>query len=86
MTINKTGWLDRDAKFYPFSYGEHIKFSEKIGSTEQELENKGWVKITHQYNNNESVFVATKKISEAQEKYLIELGFDKKLIKSYLSF
>jgi len=84
-TTPTTGWIDRDGNFYPCGYGEHVKFSEKIGFTEQELEQKGWVKVTHLNNNNENMFVAVKRLSEAQEKYLIDIGFDKKTIDLYLS-
>lgn len=83
-TNRSTGWIDRDGKFYPCDYGEHVKFCEKIGFTERELELKGWVKITRLRDNNESMFVAVKRLSEEQEQYLINAGFDKKTIDLYL--
>lgn len=84
FNTKSTGWLDRKGKFYPCGYGEHVKFCEKIGFVERELELKGWVKITRLKDNNENMFIAVKRLSEPQEHYLINIGFDKKTIDLYL--
>lgn len=50
------GWLSPEGKFFVCSYGEHILTAKRLGSTEPELEKKGWVKIAKSLDGVTHIF------------------------------
>jgi hypothetical protein len=40
------GWLLPDGKFYPCDWLDHIWLASKLGKSEEEAENSGWIKFT----------------------------------------
>jgi len=42
----RNGWVDREGRLFPCNYMEHILLGQLLGSEEQALEKRGWVKIT----------------------------------------
>lgn len=62
------GWLDRDGKFYQCKMFGHSELAQKLGRTEIQLEEAGWVKIF----SFDGSFYCCKRRSEAQTKWLLD--------------
>ena len=83
-----TGWLDRGGKFYGCAYEYHSEQAEYLHkSTEEELEEKGFIKITKDITQNKLIAYFSgdsydENISptKAQLKYLEELQTKKECI------
>ena len=45
-TIVRNAWINRKGKVYPVGVREHIDFAYDMGTTEQLLEQKGWLKLS----------------------------------------
>lgn len=81
--IIKNAWINRKGKVYPMEIREHISFAYDLNTSEQELEKRGWLKLTSMD------FMWEKKLSKKQIDfgfdYLIENGFEK-LTKVFMEF
>ena len=71
------GWLDRRGKFREvFGYQAHLCYADSIGKSEETLEDMGWVKVTHQFDGKPLAIWTADRLTKAQVKYLVDVGFD----------
>lgn len=73
--IIKHAWIDRKGKVYPLEIREHVDFAFDLDLTEQDLEQKGWLKLTGRDLIWEKAL--SKKQIDFVFDYLIENNFEK---------
>jgi hypothetical protein len=77
--VTDTGWLDREGKFYPCGYQEHIRTATyivedmgleepPIGGAERLLEEKGWIKLA----GHGGAFQGERKPTKRQDKAILD--------------
>lgn len=64
--IIKHAWIDRKGEVYPIGIREHVNFAHGLGLSEQDLEQKGWLKLTSMN------FMWEKKLSQKQVDFVFD--------------
>lgn len=81
--IIKHAWIDRKGKVYPMDIREHVSFAYDLNTSEQALEQKGWLKLTGRDLMWEKAL--SKKQIDFVFDYLVTNGLEK-LTKEFMNY